>query len=78
MREQKSQFKAEDIQDLTGYVVIVTGGKIGLHGSSSKTNSVYQETQVSAMKRLSVSPCTMLVSISQAARQSASAQLSII
>ncbi|KAG9206455.1 hypothetical protein G6514_003286 [Epicoccum nigrum] len=30
MREQKSQFRAEDIQDLTGYVVIVTGGNSGI------------------------------------------------
>lgn len=35
MREQKSQFRAEDIQDLTGYVVIVTGGKISLHNPST-------------------------------------------
>jgi hypothetical protein len=38
MREQKSQFRAEDIQDLTGYVIIVTGGKISLH-----TRFLYQD-----------------------------------
>lgn len=40
MREQKSQFRAEYIQDLTGYVVIVTGGKIGLHDFSTRTNEL--------------------------------------
>jgi hypothetical protein len=38
MREQKSQFRVEDIQDLIGYVVIVTGGEIGLH-----TRFLYQD-----------------------------------
>jgi hypothetical protein len=27
MRDHKIQFRAENIQDLTGFVVIVTGGK---------------------------------------------------
>ena len=40
MREQKSQFRAEDIQDLTGYVVIVTGGKINLPDFSTRTNEL--------------------------------------
>ena len=80
MRAQKSPFRAENIQDLTGFVVIVTGGKINLPRYTitllGLTNLVFQGTRVSAMKRPSISPCIMLVSISQVARQNALGQLS--
>jgi hypothetical protein len=35
MRQQKPQFAAKDIQDMAGFVIIVTGGETGLYSPSS-------------------------------------------
>jgi hypothetical protein len=34
MRQQKPQFTAKDIQDLAGFVIIVTGGETGPYNLS--------------------------------------------
>lgn len=80
------QFTVADIPDLTGYVVIVTGGTLSFLPARSMSifslfpnntpNNTLQETAASATRQPFNSPSAMLAFISPAAQKSASTKQS--